>query len=101
MRRLRPSDYLRKSWGQGVIARNRRGKVVDPESVAAVQWCMLGALTCCWRTEQLTSGEWAVLMRHLDSTLEGGMVLWQDQPGRTQAEVATAMVDAERKVLGE
>ena len=97
---LRPSGHLEIGWCQQKFAVNAAGEKVAMGSPSAVAWCLLGSLGAAWEGGHITYKE----HNELDALLHarhGDLDNYNDRPERTQAEVVTAMKDAERVVFGE
>jgi hypothetical protein len=76
-------------WCQGAVARDGDGRAVDPRSLDARRWSMLGALLAGWN-----GGPVADLGRAVNSlrasTGQSPLEVWNDRPERTQQEVVAA-----------
>ena len=80
----RPSDYVRKGWCQGSIARDAQGKSCLETSPDAVQWCLYGAVSAAYPYDIQKRGE---ILDKLPLPTNVPLGRWNDDPKRTQAEV--------------
>lgn len=83
-------ERVERGWCQDTLARDEHG---DPTTVGphgAVSWCLLGALVAASLDRPLE-----LVTRAADALApyvgEGGLVGWNDRPGRTQEEVVGAI----------
>jgi hypothetical protein len=94
---MKLSAFFRKhGWCQGAYAKTAKGRPVGPHSKSATQWCITGAM-------RFLAGISSESYRQVDHALEGvawrrgmgaGYVVWQDQRGRTKAEVIRFLKEA-------
>src|SRR5690349_5736981 len=80
-------ERVARGWCQGVDARDRSRRSVDPWSKSACRWCMMGSL----HAEDRPSGYENSALQLLKLAIgEGFVTCWNDAKGRTQAEVIAA-----------
>ena len=96
---MRPSDYLKQGWCQRTSRQRADGRVAGLGE-PAVRWCMIGAIRQAGSDYHITLHQSDMLQHQLHRAVSGNFVNWQDEPGRTQAEVVAVMEAAERQVLG-
>ncbi len=87
----RAADLLEKpgAWIQGPVARNEKGRDVFARSPDAVCWCAMGAIKASTREYQ---GElYLEAVEAADPFMSGCVPVFNDAPGRTQAEVVSAL----------
>lgn len=88
---MKASEYIRKGWTQGSVARDLNGDAEASMSARAVSWCVAGAITASYRgvrgaeRAEIASNR---LRNHLRTDC---LALWNDSPERTQAEVIAAL----------
>lgn len=83
----RARERIARGWCQHVNARAADGREVEP-SDRAVEWCAVGAV---WRdVDALLAVERVLQLRGFSDALW----VWNDQPGRTQAEVLALFDEA-------
>jgi hypothetical protein len=88
-------------WCQGAVAQDKEGRAVGPGSSDARRWSMLGALLASWDGGPVEELGQAVTSLHR-STEQSPLEVWNDRPGRTQADVVAAFERAiESLVSGE
>lgn len=80
---------VREGWCQGAYARDKDGRGVRLGDEKACEWCVVGAL---YRATDDGARGWAA-EREASSALglRGSVVSWNDDPARTQAEVAALL----------
>lgn len=79
-------------WTRKEMARDRNGRYAEPRSPKAVCWCMAGAA-------HHVAGDTMsaiIAVNQMRRVTLGSVSLWNDTPGRTQAEVVTALRTAAR-----
>lgn len=85
----RAAGLVREGWCQGAYARSRTGATVAVGDPAACQWCLQGALaragTIQRRRQDISEA------RVLVNEAVGRATDWNDDPARTQAEVAALL----------
>lgn len=87
-------ELLARGWCQGAYAKTDRGRPIGPNETPATCFCLTGA---CIRVVGDGPGM-SGFLAHLRETLElrgweyHSIPIWNDSPGRTQAEVL-ALVD--------
>ena len=97
MTRKLPSDYLAQGWCQDMWACNAAGYSVRANAFEARSWCLHGALDFAHTQHSISLTERNSLRGWLfDRSYTSN---WNDDPGRTQAEVVAAMREAEAAVL--
>lgn len=78
------------AWTQRKLARDRQGRGAVYHGRAAVCWCLEGALARAAFTD-CGDRDWSAALDACDSALPGSgrgrLIVWNDAPGRTQAEV--------------
>jgi len=85
---MKPSDYIRKGWTTGELARDAKGVPVLPSDDEATCFCVLGALVASLRFDE----EALNAMVRIESSLGIQCVAkWNDTQGRTQTEVIAAL----------
>lgn len=87
----RTRDKIAQGWTQHTFARNMHGESVPPHSPAAVCWCMRGAMrTLPWDPELHPTR--MMVYAALESVIDSRAIsYWNDEFGRTQAEVLAAI----------
>lgn len=86
---LRAADRVERGWTQGAQARDEYDCGVPSTHPSAVCWCAIGAI-CVEARPDWRGYDRAMLA--LSAVLGvGGVARWNDEPGRTAAEVAAAM----------
>lgn len=93
------------AWCQAAFARGKSGRAVRPDSPNAVSFCLLGAFRRVQGFGLPMEGAARRLLRAQipadQQREEGDLGLWNDAPGRTQAEVLAlfdlAIAAAERE----
>ena len=93
----KPSDYVRSGWTQGARARDIHGMTVLAVSPDAVSWCLTGALSA---SDLVTERDLFRMRRECRGLVGDGLTDWNDDPGRTQAEVVELLERVEALVLG-
>ena len=88
---MKPSDYLKKGWCRGSMARDKGGKAVSPNSDKAVAWCLWGSLYA----EVYLQGS---AIQEAMFQCPADMMEFNDAPGRTQHECVEVMMKAETEV---
>ena len=81
--KLKPSDYVRKGWCQGTMARDAQGKYCPEYSSDAIPWCVYGAVYVTYSEDQLRRERILDMLQSFHIRLSS----WNDDPKRTQAEV--------------
>jgi hypothetical protein len=90
---LRAAELVEKGWTQGAYARDANGQVVTTSSPNAVTFCASGAV---FRADyDLNAGgarsdtfDAFAALYGKDTGISDALAQWNDQPGRTVAEVA-------------
>lgn len=59
---MKPSEYIKKGWCQGTLARNKNLKPVLPKSSEAKRWCASGAI---YASSGLDKYDYAKVMRQV------------------------------------
>lgn len=92
-------------WCQKAIARDAAGEVIDPESTGAVAWCITGALVAAtggpnqadslgvvlyWSAAHVLMKAAMEVDRLITSAQGASLPAWNDQTGRTKAQVLDA-----------
>ena len=91
-----------RGWCQGSDARDSQGASVQPWDGQAASWSLLGALVAAVEHEAEVSGEMpleelaAVLSPFADLVDVDSLAAWNDDPGRSQAEVVSVLDRAAR-----
>lgn len=94
----RAADRLEKpgAWIQSNFSKDKDGKVTGPQAPDACQWCMYGAVYA----EATTLEEVETVVAAIKKTIGTSPIsMWNDQNGRTQGEVVTALRKAAGKEL--
>jgi hypothetical protein len=104
---VRAIDLLRSTaaligsgWCQGADARDARGRTVEPWQPEARRWSLLGAIVAETEPARLETGllREVELRRALQAlatvVCSESLDEWNDEPGRTQAEVIAALDSA-------
>jgi hypothetical protein len=88
---MKPSDYIKKGWTQGVLARNAAGTPVATYSPDAVSWCLSGAILAAypddWYPVMWRNAYDKVTLEVQKKSPLDFQVSWNDSPQRIQAEV--------------
>jgi hypothetical protein len=82
---LKPSDYVRKGWCQRYLAVDDDGMYVSPTGRDACKWCLYGSIAAAYPEDFLTRVE--VVDKVTKGIGTGSLANWNDEPGRTQAQV--------------
>lgn len=98
---MKPSDYIKKGWTQGSLARNSKGMLRSPDDPDAICWCMIGAIC------KVTTNN-AEVMRFLQCThnalkkrgIPSAIAAYNDTVGRTKEEVIEVLEEAEKEYYG-
>jgi hypothetical protein len=86
-------DLVATSWCRDADARDSRGVEVDPWDGAAASWSLLGALVAVMERQADADGEMpledvaAALYALAELIDTDSLVVWNDDPARTQADV--------------
>jgi len=80
---------VRKGWTQNACARDENGVAVEPTGPCACRWCLFGAMLCS--ANDLIADD---ALRVMNDFVTTSAIYWQDDPVRTQAEVAAALEEA-------
>lgn len=89
----RASDIIRKGWTQGTYARNEAGQPVGALDKEACQWCLRGALKRADNFDHASLSVYGikvyqrVLQSLSNSIFPQSLASWNDEKGRTQADV--------------
>jgi len=69
-------------WTQNIAARNKKHRYVNPKSLKAVCWCLMGAISRCYGAE-------ASAIRVLVKQILGNTIIeaWNDNPTRQFSDV--------------
>lgn len=70
-------------WSRAPATLNQRGEICDPKSEEATFFDLLGALHAGSRSSEDVVAAWEALDEHT----KGQTILWEDTPGRTEADV--------------
>lgn len=98
------STRIGRGWTQGAEARAAGGEPTEPWRRDAVCWSLLGTIVAAYeelsrREAGLGLDQLAIAMRRLAQFVDAdSLALWNDEPGRTQADVVATLgqaVDAE------
>ena len=95
---------LERGWTQEVYARDANGHVIYPENKDACQWCISGALRKASRfsdyddAEKLPPGYPEAYRAILSACPDFDLVRYNDEEGRTQADVLDLMSRAISRV---
>lgn len=84
---MKPSQYIKKGWCQGVNAKDSYGYFCEPTSPCAIKWCLIGAIQAAYPQDTRKRME-------IHSKLESHSPIiahWNDAPNRTQAEVISLL----------
>jgi hypothetical protein len=77
-----------KRWTKLAMARDEFGREVRPQSVEAVQFCLLGAAAKCYSSDwMLDRGQREAALLALRKALDNDIQGWNDAPGRNFGEV--------------
>jgi hypothetical protein len=89
-----------KGWTQGFYARTPAGECVSPESETAAAWCLSGALMAAndGTYDDGMEAEYRAFTL-LQEAVAAPIPDWNDEPGRTQAEVVEALEKAIEKAM--
>jgi hypothetical protein len=91
---VKPSDYLKKGWCQGAFAKDADGNNAYKYGTQPVSWCLWGA-TCAASMDEEHRKAFGEICLELIGTRDGAS--WNDELGRTQAEVVALAEEAERR----
>lgn len=93
---------IQRGWCWDAEARTADGDAVEPWDERAASWSILGALVAVLETEGRKSRELpianlsAALYALADVIEVDSLAVWNDAPGRSQAEVVSVLESAER-----
>lgn len=93
----RAAGRVERGWTQHVYAKDQHGLAVDPRFKGAVLWCAVGALACDRASGHVAEYAELSLMRLVSEPVS----IWNDAPGRTQAEVAGLMRETAKRLRGD
>lgn len=79
-------ERIARGWYQGAFAKTSKGRVIGPSCRNAACWCAIGSIEAC-DAPVLVAGN---ALSRLRAVIGHSIAWWQDQPGRTQAEVLAA-----------
>lgn len=84
---------LPERWTQGRLAKDIQGKEIQPTSDEAVCWCLYGAACriACDSISRLPDAIFNILNSSVKGSDHSSLILWQDDPSRTHAEVLAAL----------
>jgi hypothetical protein len=98
---------LGRGWCRGAQARDANGEAVPAWDEAATSWSLLGALLAAWHLQQGIEVEEDVVAHSMDARALGDATValgavtgsisldrWNDEPGRTAAEVIAVVDEA-------
>lgn len=83
------------NWTQENLARDAYGIPIAPESSAACEWCLFGAMARSWKDEgfqypyQLSS---FLSQEYLSPRIHTGVAAWNDHRNRTHDEVVNLLL---------
>lgn len=80
------------AWTQAAYARGKSGRIVNPQSKAAVCFCMAGAVERAKGDDETLDERRFIRMAIKRQYIPG----WNDAPGRTQTEVVAALREASK-----
>jgi hypothetical protein len=81
---------IAKGWTQGEFARTKTGRKTPPKSPSATCFCASGAVIRATGAAGVAEGLFSQEFRVLRQAVRGNVVIWNDAPERTQAEVLQA-----------
>ena len=87
---MKPSDYIRKGWCQGYMARDSNGAPCDPAWQEATYWCLWGALYKAYGEEKIDTREKVVTKLYDQLQCKehwSSLGTWNDNTSRTQQDV--------------
>jgi hypothetical protein len=87
---LDAQELLQRGWCQNVAAVSQNGRAVEPTSIHARAWSVLGALTAAYRSYPAHNGEARVafgIARRRLTGAGGNLLAWNDDPDRTREQV--------------
>lgn len=91
---MKPSEYIRRGWTQKSYARNAKGEDVLPNDPSACSWCAHGAMVAAFYgiedAVQRNNEHCTAITRLSDSMGFSNIPMWNDDPHRSQEEVAAA-----------
>jgi hypothetical protein len=88
----RARDMVAAGWCQGSAARNSAGTPVSAASDDACQFCLYGAVArAAWYLRDFDAEGTAICAIRLAGEIDGGLIRWNDQPSRTQADVVNLL----------
>ena len=90
---LLAAALVRTGWTQGTEARDEEGRPVYATDPAAVCWCATGAIRRVASVIGAGLPDYDVILAAANAVATCGMgiVAWNDEPGRTQDDVAAAL----------
>lgn len=89
--RQQAAALLRRGWTQRGYAFDAAGRSVSATSPDAIRWCLYGALHAVGADRPVFEAACDQIRAELGLTSRDSLDLWNDRPGRTQAEVVAAM----------
>ena len=91
---------IAQGWCQGAYAKDAKGEATESLSPDAERWCSAGAITASTGANDFFAREAArdAFVKAIDA---GNLALWNDAPGRTQAEVLAVFDEAIRRAGGQ
>lgn len=93
---MKPSDYLKKGWCQLAPARDAEGRNVLATGNEPVAWCISEAIWKAFGPDECTRSAFHSLCEEVID--HGYLTCWNDQRGRTQAEVVALAEEIERRM---
>lgn len=81
-----------RGWNQGTFAQNAKGEAVTSGDPEACSWCLIGALGTAAKDHETAFDRAYDILRKLMPIGSYSLSLWNDLPGRTQADVL-ALID--------
>lgn len=90
-------ELVQRGWCAG-LARDGDGNACAPEAETAARWSAVGALTAAWRAsgrdDEVALRAWQRANLALTAAVNDVPRVWNDAPGRRQADVAEALLRA-------
>ena len=82
---MKPSEYIKKGWCQGQLAKDAYGIGTEPNYTSATRWCLYGAILAAYNEEILKRVD--IIDKLYEKLPVDSMALWNDAPKRTREEV--------------
>jgi hypothetical protein len=92
---MKPSDYLKKGWCQGVLAKDAKGRNAGLFHSPPVAWCITGAMNASFKELSKRARFYKLCQKLINYDV---VSTWNDTTGRTQAEVIALAEEVEKRM---